>query len=190
MGGSEASTQLELAAIFAAFVAVTTLFSFVSIGANALGGKIPEGAGVYPILAAGEPRLAPVGDIIGYPSVPGSSGTRIDALTFVIANTGGEGAVDLSRAAVTIMTGNYLEVLTRSEDLPPEPGTWTTPLPRDSDGNVLLGAGEECAVHIRLDHLIPAGETVTVRVRLPGDRPCLIAGEIGARQSASSSPED
>lgn len=189
MGGSEASTQLELAAIFAAFVAVTTLFSFVSIGANALGGKIPEGAGVYPVLAAGEPRLAPVGDIIGYPSGPGLSGDRIDALTFIIANTGREGAVDLSRATVTVMAGNYLEVLTRSEDLHPEPGAWTTSLPGDSDGNVLLRAGEECAIHISLGHLIPAGEIVTVRVRLPGDRPCLIAGEIGARQGGSF-PED
>ena len=176
MGGSEASTQLELAAIFAAFVAVTTLFSFVSIGANAFSGGAPGVAGVYPVLGAGEPCLAPVGDITGYPSVPGFAGTRIDALTFVITNTGGEGAVDISRAALAVMAGNYIEILTRSEDLPPEPGTWATALPPDSNGNVLLGAGEECAVHIRLDHFIPAGETVTVRVRLPGDRPCLIAG--------------
>ena len=193
MGGSEVSTQLELAAIFAAFVAVTTLFSFVSIGAGAMGGGTPDGAGVYPVLIAGGPNLAPVGTITGYPPVPGFSGTRTDVLTFVIANTGGEGAVDLSRATVTVMAGNYLEVLARSEDLLPEPGTWTATLPRDGDGGIPLRAGEECTIRLRLDRPVPAGETLTVRVRLPGDLPCLITGQAGApaaAAAASSPPED
>ena len=63
MGGSEVSTQLELAAIFVVFVAVTTLFSFVSIGASAMGGESPTGTGAYPVLAAGETCLAQVGGV-------------------------------------------------------------------------------------------------------------------------------
>jgi len=197
MGGSEVSTQLELAAIFVAFVAVTTLFSFVSIGASAMGGGSQTGTGTYPVLAAGEPHLAPVGQITGSSSVPEFSGVYVDTLAFVIANTGEDGVVDLSRATVTVTAGGYLEVLTRSRILLPGPGTWTTALARNSDGSIPLRAGEECTVRILLNRPIPAGEIVTVRVRLEGDLPCSItgqaavpAGDAGGAPVASSLPED
>lgn len=197
MGGSEVSTQLELAAIFAAFVAVTTLFSFVSIGAGPMNEGSSPGTGAYPVLAAGEPRLALVGGITGSSLVPEPSGISIDTLTFVIVNTEKDGAVDLSRASVTVLAGDYLEVFRLSNDASPVPGTWTaTPL-RDGDGGgdggTLLPAGEECTVHLRLDRSVPAGEALTVKVRLEGDLPCSITGPVGvpgAGTAASSSPED
>ncbi len=196
MGGSEVSTQLELAAIFVVFVAVTTLFSFVSIGASAMGGGSPTGTGAYPVLAAGEPCLAPVGEITGYSSAPGLSGVYTDTLTFVIVNTGEED-IDLSRATVTVMAGDYLEILTRSVGSLSGPGTWTAALPRNGDGSIPLQPGEECAIRIHLDQAVPAGETPTVRIRLPGERPCSItgqaaapAGDAGGGIAASSSPED
>lgn len=196
MGGSEVSTQLELAAIFAVFVAVTTLFSFVSIGANAMGGGTLTGTGTYPVLAAGDPHLAPAGEITGSSSVPEFSGFYIDTLTFVVVNTGEGGPADLSRATVTVMAGDYLEVLKRS-DSPYPAGTWTAAPPRNSDGSMPLQPGEECAIRIRLGRPIPAGETLTVRMRLAGERPCSItrqavapSGDAGGSTAASSSPED
>lgn len=195
MGGSEVSTQLELAAIFAAFVAVTTLFSFVSIGAGSMNEGSSPGTGAYPVLAAGEPRLALVGGVTGFSSVPELSGISIDTLAFVVANTGEDGEVDLSRASVTVMAGNYLEVFRLSRDASPVPGTWTAaPLEDgDGDGGTLLPAGEECTVQLRLDRSLPAGEALTVKVRLEGGLPCSItgpAGAPGAGTAASSSPED
>jgi hypothetical protein len=196
MGGSEVSTQLELAAIFAVFVAVTTLFSFVSIGASAMGGGSLNSAGTYPVLAAGEPCLTPVGGITGYSSVPGLSGVYIDTLTFVIVNAGEED-VDLSRATVTVMAGDYLEIITRSGGSFSGPGTWTAALSHNGDGSMPLRPGEECAVRIHLDQAIPAGESPTVRIRLPGERPCSITGQAavpacdaGGGIAAPSSPED
>jgi len=192
MGGREASNHLELAAIFLAFVAVTTLFSFISLGAGVMGGGVPDDAGVYPVLTASEPRLAPVGNITSHSPVSENPGTLTDLLAFVVANTGGGGAVDLSRATVTIMAGDYLEVLARSEDIPPGPGTWATALPQDDAGGIPLRAGEECALYIRLDRPIPAGTALTARVRLAGDRPCLITGRAGASAgvTAYSPPQD
>ncbi len=192
MGGSEASNQLELAAIFVAFVAVTTLFSFMSLGAGVMGGGTPDSTGVYPVLTAGEPRLAPVGNITEHSPVPENPGTRTDLLAFAVTNTGGEGNVDLSRATVTVMAGDYLEVLKWSDDIPLMPGTWTTALPRDDAGGIPLRAGEECALYIRLDRPIPAGAPLAVRVRLPGDLPCLITGRVGTfvGVATSSLPQD
>ncbi|WP_317065456.1 hypothetical protein [Methanoculleus caldifontis] len=196
MGGSEVSTQLELAAIFVGFVAITTLFSFVSIGASAMGGGVATGTGTYPVLAAGEPHLAPVGGIAGHSSVPEFSGVLVDILTFAVVNTGEDGAVDLSRATVTVAAGDYLKILRRSDTLYPA-GTWTASLPRNDDGSIPLRAGEECTVRIRLDRPVPAGEPLTVRVRLAGDRPCTITAQARtagvdtvAGTAVSSSPED
>lgn len=186
MGGNEASLQLELAAIFVAFVAVTTLFSLVSFGAGAMGGETPADMSAYPVLAADEPHLAPVGEISGYSSIPGLSGTHIDSLAFVIINTGESGAVDISRATVTVMAGDYLEILTQSRDSSPWPGTWAASLPRDSDGSMPLPTGEECTIRIHLDHPIPAGTPLAVRVRLPGALPCLITGPAGPGITVSS----
>ena len=197
MGGSEVSTQLELAAIFAAFVAITTLFSFVSLGAGSLNGESSPGTGAYPVLTAGEPHLAMVGRVTGSSSVPELSGISIDTLAFAVANTGEDGAVDLSRTSVTVMAGDYLEVLRLSGDTTPGPDTWTAALLRDGDGNgdggTLLPAGEEYTVHLRLDRPVPAGEALTVKVRLEGDLPCSITGPVGvpgAGTAASSAPED
>ncbi|PKL61253.1 MAG: hypothetical protein CVV31_12365 [Methanomicrobiales archaeon HGW-Methanomicrobiales-2] len=180
MGGSEVYTHLELAAIFAAFVVVTTLFSFVSLGASAMGGSPSPGPAAYPVLAAGEPHLTLVGEL---------SATSIDTLTFRVAHTGQGAPVDLSRATVTVLAGTYLEILTRSNDPFPGPGMWTAaPLGDD----MCLRAGEECTVRLRLDRPIPAGEALTVKIRPEGSAPCSVTGLIGvpgADANALSSPE-
>jgi hypothetical protein len=180
MGGSEVYTHLELAAIFAAFVVVTTLFSFVSLGASAMGGSPSPGAAAYPVLAAGEPHLVPVGEL---------SATSIDTLTFRVAHTGQGGPVDLSRATVTVLAGTYLEILTRSNDPFPGPGMWTAAPLRD---DMCLLAGEECTVRLRLDRPIPSGEALTVKIRPEGSAPCSVTGPVGvpgADANALSSPE-
>ncbi|WP_292395148.1 hypothetical protein [Methanoculleus sp. UBA303] len=192
MGGSEAYTHLELAAIFAAFVAVTTLISLVSLGASAMGSGPSPDSGAYPVLAAGEPHLAQIGEVTGSSSAPGLSGTHIDTLTFRVAHTGEGGPVDLSRATVTVMAGTYLEIITQSRDPLPGPGMWTATLLRDSDGGMLLRAGEECTIRLRLDRPIPAGEALVVKVRTEGSAPCSITGPVrvpGAGANAPSSPE-
>ena len=65
MGGSEGCTHLEFRGNFAAFIAVTTLFSFISFGAGALGGGPAAGMDIYPVLAANESHLALTGEITG-----------------------------------------------------------------------------------------------------------------------------
>ena len=187
MGGSEGSTQLELAAIFVAFVVVTTLFSFVSLGAGAVGGEVPGDTGAYPVLIANESHLAPAGDIAGYSSIPVLSGTHIDTLAFAVINTGESGAVDIARATVTVMAGDYIEILSQSGDSLLRPGTWAASLPRDGDGSMPLPTGEECTIRIHLDRPIPAGTPLSVRVRLPGALPCSIAGVPGI---GASSPQN
>ena len=189
MGGSEACTHLELAATFAAFIAVATLFSLVSFGAGAIGSGPVAGVGAYPVLAADEPHLALVGEITGSLSVPGPVGTSIDTLTFRIAHTGEDEAIDLSRVTVTVMAGDYLEILTRSGDSLPGPGMWTATLP--SGGGTLLLAQEECTVRLCLDRPVPAGDCLTVKVRPEGSRPCTIAGPVRvlAAGAGASLPE-
>ncbi len=184
MGGSEVCTHLELAAIFAAFVAVTTLFSLVSLGASAMDTGQLSGPDAYPVLAAGEPHLAPVGELFG---------TSIDTFAFRVAHTGEGGPVDLSRATVTVMAGTYLEILTLSRDPHPGPGMWSAAPLRDGDGGMLLEAGEECTILLRLDRPVPAGEALTVLVRPEGNAPCSITGPAGAPAAdalASSSEKD
>lgn len=177
MGGREACT-LELAAIFAAFITVTTLFSFVSLGAGAMGGGPSADAGAYPVLTAGEPHLAPVGEVTGSSSVPELSGGYIDALAFRITHTGEGGPVDLSRVTVTVMAGTYLEVLTRSAASLPGPGMWTATPPSGGEGGTLLEAGEDCTIRVNLDRPIPVGEGLTVKVRPEGSAPCTITGPV------------
>ena len=177
MGGREVCT-LELAVIFVAFVAVTTLISFISLGASALGGGPSADAGAYPVLTAGEPHLAPVGEVTGSSSVPGLSGGYIDTLAFRIAHTGEGGPVNLSRVTVTVMAGTYLEVLTQSGASRPGPGMWTaTPL-SDGDGGTLLEAGEDCTLRLNLDRPIPVDEGLTIKVRPEGSIPCTITGPV------------
>lgn len=176
MEGSEDCTHRELVTILLAFVAVTTLFSFVSLWPGAAGSASSPGpAGGYPVLAAGKPPLAPVGGITGTSSVPGISGTHVDTLAFRITHTGEDEPVDLSRATVTVMAGRYLEVLARSWDHLPGPGTWTaTPL----RGGTHLEAGDECTILISLGRPIPAEDGLTIRVRLEGSTPCSISGPV------------
>jgi archaellin len=183
MGGSDAHTHLELAAIFAALIAVTTLFSFVSLGANGMTGSSSPDLGIYPVCAAGEPCLEPVGEVTGSSSVPGHSGTFVDTVAVRVAHTGRGDPVDLARTTVTVMAGTYLEILAPSGDVPLQPGTWSAATP---GGDNLLSAGEECTIHLHLDRPIPAGESVTVLVRPEGNAPCSITGPAGA--PASSSP--
>lgn len=180
MGERETCTHLELAAVFAAFVVVTTLFSLVSLGASAMSGGPASNLGAYPVLTAGEPHLAPVGDVTGSSSVPEFSGASIDTLTFRIAHTGDSGAVDLSRATVTVMAGDYLEILTRSKDLLPGPGMWTAIPP---GGGTLLHAGERCTIRLHLDRFISADEILTIQVRPEGSGPCSITGPVNAGSS-------
>ncbi len=183
MGGSDAHTYLELAAIVAAFVAVTTLFSLVSLGANGMTGSSSPDSGIYPVCAADKPYLEQVGEVSGSSSVPGHSGIFVDTVAVRVAHTGKGDPVDLARATVTVMAGTYLEILAPSGDVPLQPGTWSAATPR---GDNLLDAGEECTIHLRLDRPIPAGESLTVLVRPEGNAPCSITGPAGA--PASSSP--
>lgn len=184
MGGSEVHTHLEFAAIFAAFVAVTTLFSLVSSGAGAMGGGSTPDSDMYPVFAAGEPCLEQVGEVTGSSSIQGLSGTFVDTVAVRVAHTGEGNPVDLARATVTVMAGTYLEILAPSKDTFPEPGTWSAATPR---GDNLLGAGEECTIRLRLDRPIPAGESLTVLVRPEGNAPCSITSPACA--PAPSSPE-
>jgi hypothetical protein len=184
MGGSEVHTHLELAAIFAAFVAVTTLFSLVSSGAGGMNGGSEPDPDMYPAFAAGEPYLEQVGEVTGSSSIPGLSGIYVDTVAVRVAHTGEGDPVDLARATVTVMAGTYLEILAPSGDILPQPGTWSAATP---GGDNLLGAGEECVIHLCLDRPIPAGETLTVLVRPEGNAPCSITSSPGA--PASSSPE-
>ncbi|MCC7556285.1 MAG: hypothetical protein KO254_09290 [Methanoculleus marisnigri] len=184
MGGSEVHTHLELAAIFAAFVAVTTLFSLVSYGVGAMGGGSSPDSDMYPVFAAGEPYLEPAGEVTGSSSIPGLSGTFVDTVAVRVAHTGEGDPVDLARATVTVMAGTYLEILVPSKDTLPEPGTWSAATPR---GDNLLGAGEECTIRLRLDRPIPAGESLTVLVRPEGNAPCSIISSPGV--CTPSSPE-
>lgn len=189
MGGSEAYTHLELAAIFAAFVAVTTLFSLVSLGAGAMDSEYSPDSGAYPVLAAGEPHLEQVGEVTGSSSVPGLPGKYIDTLAFRVVHIGEDGAVDLSRATVTVMAGTYIEILTLSGSSFPEPGTWSAALP---GGGTLLFSGEECTIQLCLDRPVPADEALTVLVRPEGNAPCSITGPVripAADANALSSPD-
>ncbi len=178
MGGSEACTHLELAAIFAAFITVTTLFSFISLGAGALGGGSPACMGGYPILTAGEPHLALAGEITGSPSVPGPPAAGVDTLTFRMAHTGEGDAIELSRVTVTIMAGDYLEILARSGDSPPGPGMWIATPSSPGGGGALLEPGEECTVRICLDRPIPTDDDLIIKVRPEGCWPCTITGPV------------
>lgn len=185
MGGSEAYTHLELAAIFAAFVAVTTLFSLVSLGASVMDIGSSSDPGAYPFLIAGEPHLAPVGEVTFY----GFPGRGIDTLSFCVIHTGEGRAVDLSRVTVTVMAGTYLEILAPSTDPAPGPGTWSAALP---GGGTLLFPGEEGTIRLRLDHPAPMDEALTILVRPEGSAPCSITGLIripAADTDALSSPE-
>jgi hypothetical protein len=184
MGGNEVHTHLELAAIFAAFVAVTTLFSLVSYGVGGMNGGSTLDSNMYPVCTAGEPCLEPVGGVTGSSSVPGPSGAFVDTVAVRVAHTGEGDPVDLARATVTVMAGSYLEILAPSKDLLPEPGTWSAATP---GGGNLLGAGEECMIRLCLDRPIPAGETLTVLVRPEGNAPCSITSPACA--PATSSPE-
>ncbi|MDK2890029.1 MAG: archaeal flagellin FlaB [Methanoculleus sp.] len=189
MGGSEAYTHLELAVIFAAFVAVTTLFSLVSLGASAMDSGPSPDSGADPVLAAGEPRLAPAGEVTGSSSVPGLPGTYIDTLVFRVVHTGEGGCVDLSRATVTVMAGTYLEILTLSGSSLPGPGTWSAAVP---GGGTLLFSGEECTIRLCLDRPVPADEALTVLVRPEGNAPCSITGPVripATDANALSSPD-
>ncbi len=190
MGGSDACTHLELAAIFAAFVTVTTLFSLVSLGAGAVDGGPSPGPDAYPVLAAAEPRLALVGEVTGSSSVPELSGSFVDTLVFCVAHTGEGEAVDLSRVTVTVMAGTYLEILARSGDPLPGPGTWAATTLQNEAGGALLPAGGECMIRLFLDRPVPAGEALTVLVRPEGSAPCSIAGPVGVPAAGvPASPE-
>ncbi|NLN09707.1 MAG: hypothetical protein GX186_08920 [Methanoculleus thermophilus] len=186
MGGGEPCTHLELAVIFVAFTVVTTLFSLVSLGAGAMGPA--PAVDVYPVLAAGEPQLEVAGGVYGSSSVPGPSETSIDTLTFRVAHTGEEGAIDLSRATVTIMMDDYIEILALSKDPIPEPGMWAVVSPGEG---MLIHPGQERIISLRLDRPIPAGEILTLQVRTEGRAPCSVTGPVsiptaGAPASFSS----
>lgn len=183
MGGSDAHTYLELAAIVTALIAVTTLFSLVSLGTNGMTGSSPSDSGIYPVCAADEPYLEQAGEVSGSSSVPGHSGTFVDTVAVRVAHTGEGEPVDLARTTVTVMAGTYLEILAPSGDIPLQPGTWSAATDR---GDNLLGAGEECMIHLHLDRPIPVGESLTVLVRPEGNAPCSITSPAGAL--ASSSP--
>jgi hypothetical protein len=170
MGGSEGCTHLELAATFAAFITVATLFSLISFGAGAIGSGPAAGMDTYPVLAANEPHIALAGEITGSLSVPEPAGTCIDTLTFRIAHTGEGEAIDLSQVL-------------------PGPGMWTATLP--VGGSTLLEPGEECTVRLCLDRPVPAGDDLTIKVRPEGSRPCTIAGPVRvlAAGAGASLPE-
>lgn len=174
VGGSEVCTYFELAAIFAALIAVTTLFSLVSLGTGAMG--CGPAAGAYPVLIGGEPHIAQAGEITGFLSVPETSGILVDTLAFRIIHTGEGGAIDLSRVTVTVLAGDYLEILARSRETLPEPGMWSAaPLP---DDDALFRPGDECTILLRLDRPAPADGGLIIKMRPEGSRPCTITGPV------------
>ncbi|MDK2917175.1 MAG: archaeal flagellin FlaB [Euryarchaeota archaeon] len=182
MGGSDVHTHLELAAIFAAFIAVTTLFSLVSSGAGGMNGGPVQDSEMYPVFTAGKPCLEQVGEVTGSSSIPGLSGAFVDTVAVRVAHTGDGDPVDLARATVTVMAGTYLEILAPSGDALPGPGTWSAQTPT---GGSLLRAGEECTIRLCLDRPVPAGETLTVLVRPEGNAPCSITSPACAPVSSS-----
>lgn len=178
MGGSKGGAHLESVAIFTAFITVTTLFSFMSLGMGTIWDDRPVvDPSTYPILTANEPDLARDGEIVASPSVQDPTGTYVDLLAIRIAHTGERNVINLSLTTVTVMSGDYLKILSWSEETVPGPGMWTA-APSSDRGSVLLKPKDKCTVIIHLDRLIHIDDNITIMVRQPGSRPCIVTGRI------------
>jgi archaellin len=170
MGEVDACTQLELLLIIGCFVAVTALFSYLTLGAGLLSDTGSAGD-AYPILAREESSLELAGPVTASATVQTWQDWQIDTLTFGIAHTGKGDPVDLARLTVTIMTADYLDILVRSATAPPAPGEWAVSVIRERNRDDLLGDGEVCVIALHLPRPILAGEDLVVKVRPEGGAP-------------------
>ncbi len=172
--GFDGTTGLEIALVFGAFIAVTSLFSCLSLGAGAasLPGVSDPG---YPVVAAGSPCLEAAWEVRG-------AGDRnappvlLDALTLTVVSTDAGAPVDMTRATVTVMTACDLETLTYSAAAVPKSGSWTIADRGDGNGDTVLEAGETFTLLIRLPSPLVEGSDVRVVIRPEGAGPTILTG--------------
>ncbi|MDN7023447.1 hypothetical protein FGU65_00780 [Methanoculleus sp. FWC-SCC1] len=169
--GPDAAAELEIALVLGAFIAVTSLFSFLSLGTGAASLAGAGDAG-YPVVAAGSPCLEAVWDIRS------AGGQNADTLTLTVAPTEPGMPVDMARATVTVMTPCDLETLTYSAAAAPEPGAWTVAAQENGNGDAVLEAGEIFTLQIRLPSPLPDGADVRVIIRPESAGPTVLTRTI------------
>jgi archaellin len=170
--GSGGTTELEVALVFGAFIAVTSLFSCLSLGAGAASLPGVSDAG-YPVVAAGSPCLEAVLEIRGAddPHIPSAF---VDTLTLTVAPTDAGAPVDMTQATVTVMMPHDLETLTYSAAAVPESGAWTIADQANGNGDAVLEAGETFTLLIRLPSPLVDGSNVRVVIRPEGAGPTFV----------------
>ncbi|RXE55236.1 hypothetical protein ABH15_10610 [Methanoculleus taiwanensis] len=123
-GTPEASTELELALVFGAFIAVTTLFSYMALGASTapLAGGIDASCPVSPV---GSPSLAIVGDVVGIGTPHTTSSPLIDVLRLTVVPVAADRPLDIKQTTVTVMTRDRIAILSYTDTPLPGRGEWT-----------------------------------------------------------------
>lgn len=178
--GPDAAAGLEIALVLGAFIAVTSLFSFLSLGAGAV--PLPgSGDSGYPVVAAGSPCLEAVWDI--RPAGVSSA----DTLTLTVAPIDAGTPVDMARATVTVMTPCDLETLTYAAAAP-EPGTWTIAVQENGNGDAVLETDEMFTLLLRLPSPLPDGADVRVVIRPEGAGPTSLTRTVRAAGGESRIP--
>lgn len=175
-GTPDAGTELELALVFGAFIAVTTLFSYMALGASTapLAGGIDAPGPVSPV---GSPSLAIAGDVIGIGTPHTTPSPLIDALRLTVVPVAADRPLDSRQTTVTVMTRDRIAILSYTDTPLPGRGEWTIagshasgeafdiliglpePLVRDAEVSVVIRP--EGAAPTVLRHIVPVSSACT-----------------------------
>lgn len=136
----EGITALETAIILIAFVVVASVFAFTVLSAGITTTEKGKEA-VFAGLAEVRGSMEPKGNLIAL----SSDNTTIDTIIFVVANSAGGEAIDLTVGANKKMIVDYRDSTQRVTDLP-----WTKRFLGANDADDLLEPGEQAEITIPL----------------------------------------
>ena len=155
-------SALETAIVLIAFVVVAAVFAFTMLSAGMFSTERSKEA-VYAGLEEVRGSMELRGNIVAQAAVTGTTGAKLQDLTFSVSNVAGGEAIDL-----TDTTGDnkividYLDSSTRVTDL-----DWTADLTvGNDDGDQLLEDGEMAKLTVTLDPDVSVGTNTKFKLQV------------------------
>jgi len=162
MNQNDAFTGLEAAIVLIAFVVVAAVFSYVVLGAGFFTTQKSQEV-VHTGVATASTNIAVLGEVYGDASrAVGLTPYAIHTVVFSVGQAAGGTPVDLNRTRLTFQNSTTLAAIDYASTLynpggcgllgvtPPATNQWAICAAQNSDGDLLLEAGERFTIWVRL----------------------------------------
>jgi flagellin FlaB len=190
---NDAFTGLEAAIVLIAFVVVAAVFSYVVLGAGFFTTQKSQEV-VHTGVATASTNIAILGEVYGDASrAVGLTTPWVHTVVFSVGQAAGGTAVDLNRTRLTFQNSTTLAAIDYASTLynpggcgllgvsPPASNQWAICAAQNSDGDMLLEAGERFTIWVRLNTALPSQGCLPARDSFSID----IKPDLGASLSVS-----